>query len=359
MFEPRYVITDAIANDLVQIGVIKSQIDGTHIRPEREAELHYRATVEATHSSTSIEGNPLTDKQIDGILSNKNAIHLTRHQYAEIEVRNYQRALQWIETRKRGDHKLSLTDILMCHSLVTANLLPEQKSGYLRTNPVYIQNEHDEVLYTAPASANVKSELQKLLEWINDKSNELSPVIAAAILHFQLVSIHPFADGNGRTTRIMTMLYLGLRKYDLDGSLVLDTYYASDRRGYYNALHSAQGTDYNSALANDMTPWLGYFTQGFLSSIKVLLATITILANTTNRLSIANEQIDRDSVDILSYVHQFGSITVADAIDILGGVTVRTAQRKLKKLVDDGYLTMVGEARNTKYVQANAALSSR
>ncbi len=86
MYTPHYHITNSILDSLTQIEAIRSRVASSYIVPEREIELRYRATVEATHSSTSIEGNPLNIKQVEKILSDKTP--LTRHQYAEIEVKN-------------------------------------------------------------------------------------------------------------------------------------------------------------------------------------------------------------------------------------------------------------------------------
>ena len=88
--------------------------------------------------------------------------------------------------------------------------------------------------------------------------------------HYQLVSIHPFADGNGRVARLLTMLYLGIRDYDNNGSIVLDSYYAQDRGEYYAALHNCQGEKYREG--QDITSWVSYFVAGFLSAAKALWA---------------------------------------------------------------------------------------
>lgn len=356
MFKPDYDITDNIANNLAEIASLRSQLTGLHIRPEREVEMRYRATVEATHSSTSIEGNPLTDQQVGAVLANEDqnvGVPLTRHRYAEIEVRNYKAALDWIDERKQKSSKLTIDDILTVHRIITDGLLPTSKSGVFRTNQVYMQNEKDEVLYVAADPDKVVAELEALLAWLANDANKVHPVLVAGIFHLKFVSIHPFADGNGRTTRVLTMLYLGLRDYDFDGSLVLDSFYSSDRRAYYRALSQAQGKTYDVAKETSMTHWLEYFVDGFLSSTKVLLATATILSSSVAQLADDIRTIGETEVDILSYVRNFGSITTADAVDIMGGVNARTAQRQLKKMVDAGYLKRIGDARSARYVINN------
>jgi Fic family protein len=350
MYMPNYQISDALLNKIAQIEALRLQISSSYILPEREAELRYRASVEATHSSTSIEGNPLTIKQVDQLLSS--AEPLTRHIYAEVEVRNYKKALDFIDRRKKKAFKITTNDVLKIHKITASGLLPESKTGAWRKNPVYIANENDKAVYTAPPAAAAPGETQKLLDWLNEKSHVIHPVIAAAILHFQFVSIHPFADGNGRTTRLLTYLYLGLRDYDLRGSLVLDTFYNTDKSGYYQALQN-QGKNYRAraGIKADLTPWIDYFADGFLSSAKVLAVEVTLLAKYAENLP-KKPKLSREEADLLSYIQQFGSITISEAEEILAGVPRRTVQRRLKTLVDAGYIIAKGKSSDRVYLQA-------
>lgn len=275
--------------------------------------------------------------------------NLTRHQYAEIEVRNYKKALDFISRRKTQDVRVTPADVLAVHKIVTSNLLPENKTGAWRKTSVYISGHNDEAIYTAPSAAAAPGETRKLLDWLNEKSHDLHPVIAAAIFHFQFVSIHPFADGNGRTARLLTSLYLGLRDYDFRGSLVLDTYYNTDKPGYYQALQ-AQGRNYRARSGADLTPWINYFADGFLSSAKVLAVEIALLDEIVGNIPL-KPKISQQEADLLSYVQQFGSITLSEAEEILSGVPRRTVQRRLKKLADAGYIIAKGTSSDMIYLK--------
>ncbi len=349
MNQPSYRITDALLNTIAQIEALRLQIGSSYLLPEREIEMRYRASVEATHSSTSIEGNPLSRKQVERVLSSGE--NLTRHRYAEIEVRNYKKALDFINQRKTEDSKITTQDILTIHKIILENLLAESKVGAWRKTPVYIADERDQPIYTASSAANAPKETQKLLDWLNEKSYGIHPVIAAAIFHFHFVSIHPFADGNGRTTRILTSLYLGLRDYDLRGSLVLDTYYVADKPGYYQALQN-QGDNYRTrtGVKADLTPWIHYFAEGFLSCTKVLAVEVVMLTQLVAHLP-PKPKISREEADILSYLQQFGSMTLSEAEEIMPGVPRRTVQRRLKNLVDQGYILAQGVSSNRVYLK--------
>lgn len=347
-YHPTYQITDELLKTIAEIESLRSQVAHSRILPEREIELRWRATVEATHSSTAIEGNPLNLKQVEKVLADGTV--LTRHQYAEIEVRNYKKALDYIDKRKTSGKPIELADILMIHKLIMEGLLPPEKTGVLRTVGVDIIDQDDTVLYKGPETAILKEEITALLEWLKANEN-VHPIIAAAILHFQFVSIHPFSDGNGRTTRVLTQLYLGLRDYDFRGTLVLDSYYYTDKREYYNALHAVQGENYQTAGVVVLDSWITYFAEGFLSVAKVLSVEVMILSS----VIVGDKPVKRinaEDADLLSYAKQFGSISLAEAESVLPNVPRRTLQRKLKTLVDNGYLAISGSTRSTVYVWA-------
>lgn len=346
MYAPQYRITDELLNLITQIEGVHAKISTSYILPEREIEMRYRATVEATHSSTSIEGNPLNRKQVEKTLSDTSP--LTRHVYAETEVRNYKRAIDFIDKRKSSGEKMSIEDILTVHKIITDELLDNERAGNWRRNPVYIENQREEVIYTAPEPERVQDEVDQLLSWLNNASYDIHPVIASAIFHIQFVSIHPFADGNGRSTRALTMLYLGLRNYDFRGSLVLDSYYSTDKQAYYAALHDVQGNTYATARKARLDNWIMYFADGFLVSARVLAAEVALLSSAVNDVRV-NRKMTRDETDILSYIQQFGSISVSEAKDVLRGVPRRTIQRKLKGLVDAGLIQLSGATHEAKY----------
>lgn len=348
MYKPIFTITDEILARISRIEELRGMMKTYRILPEREAFIHKRATVEATHSSTSIEGNPLNLKQVERVLSSRNS--LSKDQYAEIEVKNYKKSLDWILKRKEVEKLLCLGDVLELHKIITDSLLDETRSGKLRKNPVYIVNQNGETVYDGPEAKIVKSELEAFFRWLNLPNNETHPVIVAGILHFMIASIHPFADGNGRTARATVSLYLSLVDYDFRESLVLDSYYAVDGKAYYDALKLVQGGNYTKARVADLTSWLEYFVEGFLVSVELL--SIELQALSVIRDDVSPRRLSREESDIISYVVEFGSVSLAEAEEILPKLSRRTVQRKLSKLVSEGYLRIDGDGPATRYTAA-------
>jgi Fic family protein len=273
---------------------------------------------------------------------------LTRHQYAEIEVKNYKKALDFIEKRKTQKTSITHRDILEIHTLVSDHLLPKAKVGTLRKNPIYTFDQNDITVDEGPAVNILKHEIDDLLVWLK-ASNDIHPVIVAGILHYQFVSIHSLADGNGRTTRLLTSLYLGLRDYDMRSSLFLDSYYSVDKQAYYDALSLA--SNHKNRKTAILDTWLDYFVSGFLSSTKVLAIEVSALS--VLAVGLDKTKITKSKSDILSYTKQFGSVSLTESMEILIGLSKRTVQRRLMKLVNDGYLKIEGNARSTKYIWNN------
>lgn len=346
-YSPKYTITNRIRDNLQEIERLKSVISGSRILPEIEASVRYRASVESIHSSTSIEGNPLSANEVRAVISSDKIY--SKEEYAEIEVQNYKSALDYIETRSHGMNEISVKDILELHRIITDRLVFKNRNGKFRFNPVYIENQNHEVLYEGAKESIVEREVQELLDWLKDNQFSIHPVILAGILHFHFVAIHPFSDGNGRTARALTSLYLALNQYDCNGSLVLDSYYSSDRVAYYSILQLVNGKNYDTSNKADITPWLEYFTDGFLASMRVLDAEIRML-NLSIPYGTKTNSLKKEDEDILSYVAKFGSISISEAEAILPEMNRRSIQRRLKQLVDDEYLEAVGATHDAKYI---------
>src|SRR3989344_1402301 len=129
MYTPQFTITPQVANDIVEIEGIRTLVEQSKILPEQEIALRYRATVEAVHSSTTIEGNPLNKRQVEAVLAGK---EVAQGEYAILEVKNYKRALDWLEKRRLRSQPISVKDVLTLHSITMDGLLPKKKVGHLR-----------------------------------------------------------------------------------------------------------------------------------------------------------------------------------------------------------------------------------
>ncbi len=341
MYNPKFNLTSDINNFLIEIEKLKQKISVAKILPQQVVRLKYRTTVDSIYSSTTIEGNTLNRNQVERVLSGK----LTIKEYAVIEVANYKKALDWINKDYSKDEKISTQQALYLHKLVTNNLLPKQKVGKIRTGPIYIvdiEGEKEILRYQGPKSSEVSILLGELFDWL-DSEKKLHPIIKSAILHYEFVSIHPFSDGNGRVTRLLTKLFLDVTGYDFKGGLTLDSYYLENRLKYYEELN--QALDYPAQRKADLTDWIHFFIKGFLVNVEKLANEILILSLVDQNVKIDFTQKD---ITILDYIATFGSISSGEVMEMLN-INERTAQRRIKRLIENKVLKRKGEARNIRY----------
>lgn len=349
MFTPKFSITPEINNRIAEIEKLKALVDQATILPELELQLRFRATVESVYGSTSIEGNPLSEKQVEKILHGNN---ISAPDYAIKEVLNYKKAIDWINKQDLNKNTPSLKQILHMHKLLMTDLLPKEKVGSWRPGSIYIVDEEDgkEIIrYTGPDSKDVLKLVDSFLKWVVVKDNEsvYHPVLMAGLIHYIFVSIHPFSDGNGRTTRIITQSFLKSVKYDFRQSLSLDPFYLHNRLEYYQAL--SRGKTFEERMGADITKFLDFFTKGFLNSAQ----SISHYIKTGKATNVDNEplRLSQNEMQILDYVYEFGSINISEVIEILQAPR-RTAQRRLTFLVENNILKVEGKGPATKYLLA-------
>jgi Fic family protein len=314
--------------------------------PEREISLRRDAAIKMAHSSTSIEGNKLKEYQVAQLAAGQ---QINAEERQILEVQNYLKALREVDKLALSKKNFSVRDVLRIHRLVVKDLVEPEKSGTFRSGPVYIVNElpngKDEVVYTPPRAQEVFGLLKDLLSWL-EENRDAHPIFRAGLLHYQFETIHPFTDGNGRTGRLLTLLYLYQAGWDFRKVLVLEDYYNRNRLAYYQALQTAK--DYQGRQEADLTNWLEYFVGGFWSEAQIVkdqVLRLSIVGNIKSTRSFLN----KDELKIVDFVVTLGKITSADVVSVLS-VPKRTAQAKLKKLEEIGVLNKRGAGPATYYV---------
>ncbi len=151
------------------------------------------------------------------------------------------------------------------HGLLTTNVFIEiyrkikaTDAGIRNTPGTRIQNSKGEILYTPPDNENViREKLKNLEEFIHDKEDKIDPLIKTALIHYQFEAIHPFTDGNGRTGRVINVLYLIQQNYLEYPVLYLSNYIIENKKDYYELLRGVTEK-------HEWQPWIIYM----LNSIK-------------------------------------------------------------------------------------------
>lgn len=193
-------------------------------------------------------------------------------------------------------------------------------------------NKIIKINYTGPEAKKVPMLVKDLINWIEKSRKEnIRPVIVAAMIHSEIAAIHPFADGNGRTARILATLILYQRGYDFRKLFALEDYYNQDRPAYHKAIHL--GKNYQERVKSDTTRWLEYFVRGFNTEMqRVHDLIIPLSLDVKMRGKVGQVYLDKHQIKIIDFMMTMGRITSGDIVDILN-IDKRTAQRYINEVL--------------------------
>ncbi|MBI3443052.1 Fic family protein [Candidatus Woesebacteria bacterium] len=347
MFQPRYTITDQLLAHIKRINSLVNELNNKRFPRVVLLELERSAREVSTYASTSIEGNPLPLTEVKKILKSRPA-HLRD---SEKEVLNYNQALQDLNQQlKEGKVKLSLNLILRIQKQVTYSLLPKFEAGKLRKKPVVVNDPRTgQMLYLPPDVKDVKPMTEELIEFIHNNRATIDPLILAGIFHKQTVIIHPFMDGNGRTTRPATKVLLAEMGLNTFNFFSFENYYNKNVRKYFQTVgefgNYYELVDLPAGKAGkiDFTDWLEYFTEGIIDEllrVQKLLPEIAVSPET---------ELQSYHLKILEFIQKRGFINDSDYATQTSRAKA-TRALDFQKLIELGLIERRGKGRATYYV---------
>lgn len=346
MYQPKFTYTSTLVNNLAAIERLYGQLISERLIPSLSLKLTQEHQILATHYSTSIEGNPLSPREVTNILLG-DAIPATK---SEKEVKNYFEALIYVSVTAQKRKPLSIPLVLELHKRVLRGI-DIKKPGVFRSSGVVVGHRNVQGLvikHKPPAhtAAGINKLLQNLFAFFEIPS-PISPIILSGILHHEVAYVHPFYDGNGRVTRLLTTYYLLLHGYEVTKYFILDDYYDLDRLEYSDKLHSAD--------KGDKTKWLEYFLEGIAHSLKAAFERIQDL--TDRRIeSIKGDKrvlVTSREEDVLQILLELKKIKTSDIAKHLT-VSRQQAQSLLHNLVDKGILERIGVTKSSYYQLKNS-----
>ena len=184
-----------------------------------------------------------------------------------------------------------------------------------------------ETVYTPPPAHDVPIMMAELVDWLN-QDQQVHPVLVSGISQFHLVHIHPFLDGNGRTSRLLSTLYLYQSGYDFKRLFTISEYYDRDRAAFYRAIQSVR----NSGL--DMTCWLEYFVAGLTTQ----LAEVRKSGEQAIRRDVLVKKhgLSDRQAHAIGHILENGSLTIQDFERLCPDTNRRSLQRDLKAMIQKG-----------------------
>ncbi len=343
MYSPNFNYTNKIVKNLTLIAEARTIILNSSLIPKWEVSLRKEALIRSAHSSTAIEGNPLSLEEVRALAKGRDIMVRRKDKQ---EVLNYLEALERVPEFAQRTPFMP-RDLLEIHKIVTKETLenPEDE-GIFRDRQVFVGSRYTgEVIFMPPPTEQVTELINDFFDWFNSSGVDgLDPVIHAGITHYELVRIHPFIDGNGRTARIMASLVFYERGFDVKRFFALDDYYDHDRRAYYAALKSVDQKTL------DLTGWLEYFTKGIAVSINDVKNKVLGLSKDIKILKEKMQiALTERQMKIVEWIVDKGAITNREMRDIFG-LSDEAVRKEISKLLELGVVTRKGKGRAFHYI---------
>jgi len=346
MFSPKFTITNKILKNIGLIEASREVIDKAPLLPYFERKFQNDAIVRAVHFGTHIEGNELNFDQAEKVLEGFDVAGRDRDVQ---EVINYRKVMDLINEFKGGDSQITEETIKEMHRITVDRILPKEERGEYRTEQVVVKNSRTgEVSFKPPMAVAVPFQIKELVSFIKEEK-EMHSVLKSAVVHYELVKIHPFLDGNGRVARALSTLILFEEGYDIRRFFSLEEYFDSDAAKYYEALQSVEKEN------GDLTFWLEYFSLGLaieLSKIKDKVERISIDGKLKEKLGGKPILLSDRQLKIIEYIQKTGYLQNKAFDGLFPMVSEDTILNELKALVTNGIVKKQGSTKGAKYIMS-------
>lgn len=343
MYRPRYDYSDRLVRDLMTFEGACRVVDQLALPPDATFRIRYEARRRATHHSTRIEGNPLALASVPAAVAGRDRTGSA----AEQEVRNYWRALEWLEEQAERGAAIDEDFVRRLHRIIIVRGRGRrgERSEY-RTGEIAVRDSRSgRVEYGPPMPRDVPELTAQLFAWRCSAATEALPApVRAAIVAHRFVSIHPFDDGNGRATRALATAELWRAGYAMRGFLSVEEYFDTDLPAYYAALQLGQPWNfYDGRLDCDLTPWIEFFV-GILATAARTVQAQAVEFSEPHRIHTAWEDLSRRQQQMLTRLvgHRPDSagrlsFTPGDVAEWFG-ITPTTAREWLKEWAGAGFV---------------------
>lgn len=314
------------------------------LAPERLQALRRVATIESIGSSTRIEGSRLTDQQVSELLS-----RLSMKSFAsrdEQEVAGYAEVMELVFSSYEHitfseNHVRQLHRDLLVHSDKDAWHRGAYKTTANSVSAFDADGKEIGVVFATATPFDTPRLIAELVAWYRQArtADELHPLLAIAIVVVVFLEIHPFQDGNGRLSRVLTTLLLLQAGYAYVPYSSLESIIEQNKQGYYLALRQTQGTIRSES--PNWHPWMLFF-------LRALTSQVTRLREKVEHEQIVLARLPDLSLAILELLRSRGRLSVAEAT-VLTGANRNTVKAHLRRLADAGHVVQHGAGRGVWY----------
>ena len=314
------------------------------LAPERLNALRHIATIESIGSSTRIEGSKLTDREIETLLANLEIKRFSTRD--EQEVAGYAEVMEtvfqaWADIPITENHIKQLHRDLLAYSEKDERHRGEYKKLPNNVGAFDVDGKMIGIVFETATPFDTPQRMRELVEWLATarELKRLHPLLAIAVFIVTFLEIHPFQDGNGRLSRVLTTLLLLQAGYAYVPYSSLESVIEHSKSGYYLALRQTQATIRTDA--PNWQPWLIFFMRALQQQKRRLAEKVEFEKR-------ALSDLPDLAVKILDYVGKRGRVTSRDMVREFGA-SPNTLKRTFTSLVDKGLLVRHGGGRAIWY----------
>lgn len=307
-------------------------------------ELRKIATIESIGSSTRIEGATLTDEEVEKLLKSVKISKLEKRD--EQEVVGYYEALEII-LDSHEDIPLTESYIHQMHGILLKHSHKDQshKGKYKNLSNQVVANYPDgtqRTIFRTTEPHLTASEMEALILWTNDRLTErdLHPLLIVSTFVYEFLSIHPYQDGNGRLSRLLTTLLLMKLDYQFIEYVSFEHVIESRKEAYYRALMNGQKNRYKEEERIDQ--WVMFFMESLIELTKRLETKY----ETFSKLKVI---LNERQQQIVAYVKEKETVQINEVESSLENYSRNTIKKDLAYLVNEGILLKTGAGRGVRY----------
>ncbi|MBN1864886.1 MAG: Fic family protein [Victivallales bacterium] len=336
--KPVFTITNKVADRLRQIDQARGFLAAAKLSEDWIAEMSRKALIREAHATTHIEGSQLSLEQAENLFAGKQAPGADPDDVRELL--NYRKAFDLVADYVAGQEPITEGLIRDIHKrLVEGVRGGSAEPGTYRKVQNYV-SQTGKAVYTPPPAHDVPILMREMVEWFNTET-DTHPVLVSGIAQFQLVHIHPFIDGNGRTSRLLSTLCLYRTGYDFKHLFTISEYYDRDRLAFYKAIQGVRDS------GMDMTGWLEFYTDGLSTQMQEVTDKGTRIIK--RDLLVQKHGLNERQAAALGRILDFDSLTVRELEEKFPNVNRRTLQRDMRGLVEIGLVSSEGATNKLYY----------
>lgn len=337
---PKFTISNSITSALTKIERARGFLEAAKLSEDWVLQMQNRALILEAHYTTHIEGTKLTLEQSEKLLSGQSVPEADPEDTRELL--NYRDAFDLVAGYLGSGAAITEGLIREIHKRLVRGVRGDAGAPgeYRKVQNYVVNSKTGKIVYTPPPAQDVAPMMNELVNWIG-KEKELHPVLVSGISQFQLVHIHPFVDGNGRTARLLSTLCLYRTGYDFKRLFTISEYYDRDRPAYYKAIQSVREQNM------DLTSWLEYFSDGLATQMREVQERGEIVIR-RDVLAKKHRLSERQSA-ALEHAFEQGGLRIQDYEALFPKTNRRTLQRELKAMVEKGLLISEGATNQLFY----------